>query len=392
MSYMQLNVISLSHFVGWNQPCCIQADFDFHSWFVYECTRSSKWYQINFPKLLNFILDFLQESGERHLHHRPSSSFANQTWFWPVFLLQTLILKGCFITTTSRKFRSVKGKHQKLQERKENNENVFFDHSVSLSCLAWGWSMLGGTDGASKVPQSFGHEEANMEAQGWNRYEIDLWFTGLVSNQEKSIMKQSDCCAVVFAHLWLENRRTLEKNTTPSKNSPTNPFQFCFWWGSASKLSNLGYWSHRRVQSLGPTRMCCAQSWRLEEVFHGRTMSDINALKTNSGRWSLKFDFCSPKVARSTCPPSVLQRFLAQLFGFCSVSFCSFCTEDSQGNSPDLGWPKRTAMPLARHLSGRLPGGCVVWWPIHRNISDFTRNVKIGTYMYIPCLANIHER
>ena len=29
MSYMQLNVISLSHFVGWNQPCCIQADFDF---------------------------------------------------------------------------------------------------------------------------------------------------------------------------------------------------------------------------------------------------------------------------------------------------------------------------------------------------------------------------
>ena len=48
----------------------------------------------------------------------------------------------------------------------------------------------------------------------------------------------------------------------------------------------------------------------------------------------------------------------------CSVSFCSFCfgfeTEDSQGNSPDLGWPKRTAMPLARHLSGRLPGGCVV--------------------------------
>lgn len=69
----------------------------------------------------------------------------------------------------------------------------------------------------------------------------------------------------------------------------------------------------------------------------------------------------------------------------CSVSFCfcfSFETEDSQGNSPDLGWPKRTAMPLARHLSGRLPGGCVVlWWPIlYLNISDLPRNAKIGTY------------
>ena len=62
----------------------------FHSWLVYECPRSSKWYQINAPKLLNFILDFLQESGERHLHHRPSSWFANLTWFWPVFFTAKL--------------------------------------------------------------------------------------------------------------------------------------------------------------------------------------------------------------------------------------------------------------------------------------------------------------
>lgn len=69
----------------------------------------------------------------------------------------------------------------------------------------------------------------------------------------------------------------------------------------------------------------------------------------------------------------------------CSVSFCfcfSFETEDSQGNSPDLGWPKRTAMPLARHISGRLPGGfAVLWWPIlYLNVSDSIRNAEIGTY------------
>lgn len=87
----------------------------FHSWFVYECPRSSKWYYMNFPKLLNFILDFLQESGERHLHHRPSSWLANLTWFWLVFLLQRLILICCFITNTSRKFRPAKGFHHILK-------------------------------------------------------------------------------------------------------------------------------------------------------------------------------------------------------------------------------------------------------------------------------------
>lgn len=241
----------------------------FHSWFVYECPRSSKWYQIIFPKLLNFILDFLQESGERHLHHRPSSWLANLTWFWLVFLLQRLILICCFITNYFQEISTCKGlssyfETMKLQERKGNNRNCggfSGNFVVSLSRLAWGWSMLGGTDGAIKVPRSFGQEEANMEAQGWNRYDIDLWLTGLASNQGKSIMSQSECCAGFF-HIcrWRIYRTTLEQQwkKSPSKSSPTNPFQFCFWRGSASKLPNLGYWSHRRVQSLGPTRMCCA--------------------------------------------------------------------------------------------------------------------------------------
>lgn len=144
---------------------------------------------INFPKLLNFILGFLQESGERHLHHRPSSWFANLSWFW--YFQEVSTCKGL-----SSYFETMK-----LQERKGNNRNCggfYGNFVVSLSSLAWGWSMLGGTDGASKVPRSFGQEEANMEAQGWNRYEIDLWLTGLVSNQGKSIMSQSAFCAVFF--------------------------------------------------------------------------------------------------------------------------------------------------------------------------------------------------
>lgn len=52
-----------------------------------------------------------------------------------------------------------------------------------------------------------------------------------------------------------------------------------------------------------------------------------------SAMWSLKFDPCSPKVARSTCPPSVLQRFLAQLF---AVRFPSASASVSKPRIPKV--------------------------------------------------------
>ena len=186
----------------------------FHSWLVYECPRSSKWYQINPPKLLNFILDFLQESGERHLHHRPSNWFANLTWFWLVFLLQSLILICCFITNYFQEVSTCKGlssyfETMKLQERKGNNRNC---GGFSGNFVVWAvWLEVGLCLGALMV-LSRCHEALDKRKpiwrrgdEGWNRYDIDLWLKGLVSNQGKSIMRQSECCAVCFAHLSLEN-------------------------------------------------------------------------------------------------------------------------------------------------------------------------------------------